>query len=73
MSQSVVFGILLLIYYFCMIYVLFRQLAAFKWNLVNVGLLILNCVFIYMMTMKYWAICQKFFNDIAHTGIFQNF
>ena len=73
MSQTVIFGILLLIYYFCMFYVLFKQLTGFKWNLVNVCLLILNCAFLYIMTKKYWAICKAFFSEIANTQFFQNF
>ena len=69
-SQQTIWGFILFLYYCFMIYVLARQVIEFKWHPISIGLLILNCGFLYYMTVKYWAICQTFFTSVGSTKLF---
>lgn len=69
-SQQMIIGLIIFLYYCFMIYVLIKQVMDFKWSAINLGLLILNCVFLYVMTQKYWVISQTFLTSVASTRPF---
>ncbi len=65
MSQVVVYNVVVLIYYLLMLYIFVdKQLFHFKMEVEHICLMILNVIFLYIMSQQYYVTVERFLHDL---------